>query len=141
MRRGVRMAIAVLAITLSSCLAPQNSYMVGVDMQSWSRAESIVYDNGDTLSLRNLNIAIRYNDNCKEVLLPLKIAITTPDERVFVDTLALQLQHPATALTVATTESLPYRTKVVLNQKGAYKFVFEPLVAIRGVEAIGIELK
>ena len=110
-------------------------------MQSWSRAESIVYDNGDTLSLRNLNIAIRYNDNCKEVLLPLKIAITTPDERVFVDTLALQLQHPATALTVATTESLPYRTKVVLNQKGAYKFVFEPLVAIRGVEAIGIELK
>ena len=141
MRAAVRIVVAIIALVMFSCIAPQSAHMVSVDMQSWSKVESVAYDNSDTLSQRNLNIAIRYNDDCKEVSLPLKIAITTPDRRVFEDTIALQLQHPATALTVATTESLPYRSKVVLNQKGTYSFAFEPLTSVRGVEAIGIEFK
>ena len=140
--RGVeRILVAVATITLCSCLAPQNVEMVGVDMESWHKADSLVYDNSDTLSLRSLNIAIRYNDNLKRVVLPLKIGVTTPDARHYADTVALQLRHPSTALAVATTESLPYRTNVQLNQKGCYTFSFEPLEELRGVEALGIEFK
>ena len=140
MRMVSRIVAIVLAIAMCSCLAPQNAQMVGVDMRSWSDTASIYYDNSDTLSLRNINIALRYNDNYKLTTLPLKIAITTPDARHFEEVVSFSLQHPRTALTVATTESLPYRADVLLNQKGRYTFSFEPQSAVRGVEAIGIEL-
>jgi hypothetical protein len=113
--------------------------MVSVDMHSWSGAESIAYENNDTLTLRNLNIVLRYNDNFKQAVLPLKIVVTTPDARHFEEVVELQLQHPSAALTVATTESVPYRESVLLNQKGDYTFTFEPQSEVRGVEAVGIE--
>ena len=139
MRSVVRIVVAVLAVVMCSCLAPQNSLKVGVDMHLWIGAESLLYENSDTLSLRNLAIALRYNDNFKQSVLPLKIGITTPDARHFEEVVELRLSHPSTALSVATTESVPYRTDVVLNQKGGYTFTFEPQTEVRGVEAIGIE--
>ena len=141
MKLGMRIVVAVLALAMCGCLAPQNSLMVGVDMRSWSGEASLVYENSDTLALRNLNIAIRYNDYFKQTALPLKIVVTTPDARCFEECVELQLQHPATVLTVATTESVPYRTDVLLSQKGCYTFTFEPQSEVRGVEAIGIEFK
>ncbi|MBO5961967.1 MAG: hypothetical protein J6Q01_02350 [Alistipes sp.] len=137
----VRIVAALLAMTMCSCLAPQNSLMVGVDMRSWSGAESLVYENNDTLTLRNLNIVLRYNDNFRQAVLPLKIVVTTPDARHFEEVVELRLQHPSAALTVATTESVPYRESVLLNQKGDYTFTFEPQSEVRGVEAVGIEIK
>ena len=141
MRGGMRIIVAVLAMAMCSCLAPQNTQMVGVDVRSWDSAESVVFDNNDTLLLRNINIALRYNDNFKQATLPLKVAITTPDARHFEEEIVLVLHHPRTALTVATTESLPYRADVLLSQKGLYTFSFEPQSAVRGMEAVGIELK
>ncbi len=141
MRVGTYIVAVVLAMAMYGCLAPQNTQMVGVDMRSWESAESITYDNNDTLSLRNINIALRYNDNFREATLPLKITITTPDARNFEESIVLQLHHPRTALTVATIESLPYRADVLLSQKGCYTFSFEPLSKVRGIEAIGIEIK
>ena len=137
----LRILAAVLAIAMCSCLAPQNSLMVGVDMRSWSGAESLNYENRDTISIRNLDIALRYNDNFKQAVLPLKIAVTTPDARYFEEIVELQLQHPSTALSVATTESVPYRADVLLSQKGCYTFTFEPQSEVRGVEAVGIKFR
>ena len=141
MKLAVRIVVAVVAVAMCSCLAPQNSLMVGVDMRSWSGAESLTYENSDTLSLRNLNIALRYNDHFKQAILPLKIVVTTPDQRHFEEVVELQLRHPSAALAIATTESVPYRTDVLLSQKGCYTFAFEPQSEVRGVEAIGIEFK
>ena len=138
MRVAMRIVVALLAVAMCGCLAPQNSLMVGVDVRSWSGAESLTYENSDTLALRSLNIALRYNDNFKLALLPLKIGVTTPDARYFEEVVELRLQHPSTALAVTTTESVPYRENVLLNQKGCYTFTFEPLAEVRGVEAIGI---
>ena len=141
MRGVVRAIVVVSAIALCGCLAPQNALMTSVDVQSWSKAYSLTYENSDTLSLRNLNIAVRYNDDFKARELPLKVGITTPDARHFEEEITLQINHPRTAPMATTTESLPYRSKVVLAQKGGYIFAFTPLTEVRGVEAIGVELK
>ena len=137
-----RIAIVCLAAIASvACLAPQNSLMAGVDMARWSEATTVAYNNGDSIVVRDLNIALRYNDTFKESALPLKVGITTPDNRYFEEEITLQINHPRTALTVSTTESLPYRNNVVLAQKGEYVFALTPLAEVRGVEAIGIEFK
>ena len=137
-----RIAIVCLAAIASvACLAPQNALMAGVDISEWSDAATVVYNNSDSLVMRNLNIALRYNDTFKESALPLKVGITTPDARYFEEEVTLQINHPRTALTVATTESLPYRSDVVLAQKGDYIFTFTPLAKVRGVEAVGLEFR
>ena len=140
MRAIGRIIVAVVAFVMCSCTAAPNSAMVDVDMRSWEKAKSLTYENSDTLSLRSLNIAIRYNNNFKETVLPLKLAIVTPDKRVYEETISLHLLHPYSALPVSTTESRPYRTNVTLNQKGNYVFAFKPLTEVRGIEAIGIEI-
>ena len=137
-----RITIVCLAAVASvACLAPQNSLMTGVDVTRWSDAAMVTYTNSDSLVMRDLNIALRYNDSFKELVLPLKIGITAPDARYFEEIIELPLNHPHTALAVITTESLPYRSNVVLAQKGEYVFAFTPLNMTRGVEAIGIEFK
>ena len=141
MRVGARIVATMVAIAMCSCLAPQNSLMVGVDMRSWSGAESLTYENSDTITLRNLAIALRYNDNFNQSILPLKIGVTTPDARYFEEVVEFRLQHPNTALSVATTESVPYRADVLLSQKGCYTFTFEPQSEVCGIEAIGVEFK
>ena len=141
MRVGARIVATMVAIAMCSCLAPQNSLMVGVDMRSWSGTESLTYENSDTITLRNLAIALRYNDNFNQSILPLKIGVTTPDARYFEESVELHLQHPSTALSVATTECVPYRESVQLNQKGCYTFTFEPQSEVCGIEAIGIKLR
>jgi hypothetical protein len=115
--------------------------MVNVDVESWGDAESVTYNNSDTLSLRDINITIRYNDDFKQSVLPLKIEVITPDTLYFTDTVSLPLQHPSTAIAVATTESVPYRKRILLNKSGDYTFSFKPLSEVKGVEAIGIEVK
>ena len=134
-----RIVVVVCAVAFVGCIAPQNAIMVGVDLKSWSKAESIIYENSDTTSLRNLNIALRYNDNFRQTTLPLKVTITTPDARYFEEEVTLQLERPNMAIAVTATESIPYRTDVLLNQSGYYTISFEPLSEVRGVEAIGIE--
>lgn len=141
MKGAWRVVVVLTAILFCGCLAPQNTQMVGVDMRSWDSVKSIFYENSDTISLRNINIAIRYNDDFKQATLPLKIAVTAPDTRHFEEVVELRLQHPRTALTVATNESLPYRADVLLNQRGTYTLSFEPQATVRGIEAIGIEIK
>ena len=134
-----RIVIAFIAIAFVGCIAPQNAIMVGVDLKSWSKAESIIYENADTTSLRNLNIALRYNEDFRQTSLPLKVTITTPDARYFEEEVTLQLERPSMAIAVTASESIPYRTGVLLNQSGFYTISFEPLSEVRGVEAIGIE--
>lgn len=137
-----RIAIVCLAAAASvACLAPQNSLMAGVDMSGWGDTAIVVYSNSDSIVMRDLNIALRYNDTFKASVLPLKVGITTPDARYFEEEITLQINHPRTALTVATTESLPYRSDVVLAQKGEYIFAFTPLAEVSGVEAIGVEFR
>ena len=138
-RRWCVVAMAIIA-SLTACIAPQTTKMVGVDVRSWRSAESLIYNNGDTLSLRDLGIALRYNTNFKSSAIPLKLVVMTPDSLFFEDSIVLYPRHPRSTISVATTECLPYRTDVLLNKKGDYTFTFEPYEEVRGLEALGIDI-
>ena len=131
--------IVIAAAVLTGCLAPQNALMVNVDAHAWHTSESVVFENCDSLTVRDLNITLRYNCRLKECLLPLKIAVTTPDARYFEEVIKLPIPHDVGAFTAAKTASIPYRSDVILEQKGYYIFTFEPMAEMCGVEAIGVE--
>ena len=141
MRRIAHRVFSVVVVALWGCRTTDPARMVGVDIERWSEVATLEYDNRDTLAVRALNIALRYNDTFKASELPLRIAITTPDSLHYEEVVTLELHRPPTALAVATTESLPYRRGVTLNRCGRYTFSFHPLVEVRGMAAIGIEFK
>lgn len=142
MKAAKRLSIVVVAMAvLVGCIAPETTQMTGVSMRAWNSAESLCYTNTDTLLLRSLNIAMRYNNNFKRRALPIKIIVMTPDSLCFVDSITLYPRKPRPTLGLATTECLPYRSNVLLNQKGPYTFTFEPYEEVKGIEAIGVELK
>ena len=135
-----RVVVAVAALVMAfGCITKESTLMTSVDMWHWKSAESISYINEDTLSLRHLNIALRYNKNFAQAKLPLKVTVTAPDARSYSEAVELSLHHPYTAMITATTESLPYRRDVVFQQRGEYIISFEPLAEVRGVQAVGIE--
>ena len=130
-----------LSLLCVSCLAPQNTAMVAVDMRGWSEPATILFENEDTLSLRSLDISIRYNREFAESKLPLKLKVLSPDGRFFEESLTFTLKRPYRASVVSVSESVPYRADVTLAMKGTYIVVFEPHSEIEGVEAIGVEIK
>ncbi|MBQ5690052.1 MAG: hypothetical protein IIV24_01010 [Alistipes sp.] len=141
MRRIAHIVLAIAIVALWGCRTTDPARMVGVDIEQWSEAATVEYENSDTTAVRDLNIALRYNDTFKASALPLKIAVTTPDSLHYEEVVTLELHHPSTALAVATTESLPYRKGVTLNRSGRYTFSFHPLMEVKGMAAIGIEFK
>ena len=134
------LSVAVSLLLLVSCMAPDTAKMASVSPRSWSEPASVVVENVDTLSLRRISIAVRYNSDFDGTMLPLAIKVLAPDGRVFEEEQSFPLRQSGGATVVSVSESLPYRDDVLLSTSGKYMFVFEPRAEVRGVEAIGVEI-
>ena len=136
LRIGTILAI-ILTLICTSCLAPEVAEMATIEGSEWHKEAYVEVANSDTLSLRNLAIAVRTNSNFRESKLPLKIETMTPDGRSFAEECHLPIRVGRSAI-VAQSIALPYREDVCLAQRGKYIFVLTPLAPIKGVEAVGV---
>lgn len=135
------MLLVSLVVSLGSCIAPQSSYMRCIKGREWKQSVEVRYPNSDTLSLRRLSIAMRYNSKFKADTLAVVVRITAPDGRWFEEPVVLHLSRPYTSASVASVESVLYRVDNRLLQYGDYTFSITPLVAVEGVEAVGVEIE
>ena len=74
LRSVVLAAVAVVAAV--GCLAPQRVEMSAVNPREWRESESVLFENNDTLSLRRLSIALRYNHNFKQDTLSVQVNVS-----------------------------------------------------------------
>lgn len=136
------LVVSVLcALMVCACVAPQSGYMQHIAEQPWSQGVEVRYVNSDTLSLRTLSLAVRYNSSFKADSLPVTVRLTAPDGRWYEEPFVIHLEHPYTSASVASVESVPYRADSRLDMCGDYIFSITPLVAVEGVEAIGVEIE
>ena len=112
--------------------------MNDVDPFVWDEPTVILYDNRDTVSLRDLSLTIRYGTRLKDTLLPLTITTVAPDSTCISEPNAFVLKHDAKPASTAAVEQIPYRRSARLSQCGVYRITIEPRVRLRGVEAVGI---
>ena len=137
LRRGYLLVLLVATLCLS-CLAPQPAEMATTDAHCWESGAQVEIANTDTLSLRQLSIAIRTNSQFKATALPLTIAVTAPDGTAFQEQYSLPTADIEKSAIVAKSIAIPYRDRVCLSQSGNYRFIITPQIAIKGVEAVGI---
>ena len=138
MLRTRRYLVAIFALLCMSCLAPQSAEMVAIDGREWSQSAQIEIENSDTMSLRNISVAVRTNSRFKDSTLPVKIEVLTPDGRIFSEECSFATTSAEGAKIVSQSVALPYRNDVVLSIKGRYIFVLTPLVPTKGIEAVGV---
>lgn len=138
--RHTLVAVAA-AFVLHACTTHSQVCMERVEGAVWSNEVSVEVENSDTVALRQLNILLRHNSNFDGGEVPLRIKIVTPDGRFHEEQHTFAVDARVTPSVVSSVVSIPYRSDVQLSMGGVYMFVFEPLARLRGVEAVGIELK
>ncbi len=139
MRTAVVGAIVAL---LLCCGCGSEAYvdMQSVDAYHWSDPVSIVYDNSDITTPKDIAVALRYNDSFDSDTLTVVIQTSLPDVHQTRERMLLRLNrdYKATALTLS--ECVGYRDNCLLNQSGYYIFTITPCRTVRGIEAVGIEI-
>ena len=136
----MRVVVALLlSIFVASC-ATDRGYvdMLPVSPYNWADAVSIIYQNSDTVSERDIAIALRYNKSFHSDTLTVKIQTSLPDAHQFSESVLLHLKRDYTAAAVTASEVIPYRNSCVLSQSGYYIFTITPCRAVKGIEAVGI---
>lgn len=144
---GLYAAVLLLGIaTFTSCLAPQQIFTTEIDEFGWPTDQEVMVEcsNTDTLSLRSLNVIIRYGNEFSSEPLDLSITTVTPDGYRWIDTLSIPVPQQRSAYGFYRDIEQPYRRQTLLNRSGQYVFVFRPLSPkkeIKGVAAIGIAIR
>lgn len=133
-------------VTLTSCLAPQQIFMAEINEFGWPTDQEVMveFSNTDTLSMRSLNIIIRYGNEFPSEPLDLSITTVTPDGYRWIDTLSVPAPQQRSAYGLYQDIEQPYRRQTLLNRYGQYVFVFRPLSPkqeIQGVASIGIDIR
>ena len=140
MRRFLVIVVALLALSCGRVGSTLFVDMHSVDLHCWSKPVTILYQNCDTLTLRDIAVALRYNDNFEDDTLSVVIQTSLPDVHQFREKVVLHLKREYTASAVTSSESVPYRSSSLLGDDGYYMFTITPLRAVEGVEAVGIEI-
>ncbi len=145
--RDLYAAVLLLGIaTFTSCLAPQQIFTAEINEFGWPTDQEVIVEcsNTDTLSLRSLNVIIRYGNEFPSEPLDLSITTVTPDGYRWIDTLSVPVPQQRSAYGLYQDIEQPYRRQTLLNRSGQYVFVFRPLSPekeIQGVAAIGIDIR
>lgn len=141
MRCRALVASVLCAFAVGACVAPQSGYMQHIAEPHWSQSVDVRYANNDTVSLRTVSLAVRYNALFKADSLAVVVRLTAPDGRWYEEPFVMRMARPYTSSTVATVESVPYRVDSRMDMCGDYIFSITPLVAVDGVEAVGVEIE
>lgn len=140
-RSTYRTALLAAGMLLAGCRPAYLSVATDVDPATWSDTAEVVLSNDDTLSLRSMGLFLRCNDRFEGDTLTLRIRYIAPDSLAFEEerTLTLpRLPHPAS---LAPEIAIPLRRDVRLPLAGDYRIRFTPSHPVRGVDAVGVDLK
>lgn len=131
----------VAALLLLACGTDSQIRVEAIDGSVWRKEVCVQIENSDTLALRQLNIVLRHNSNFDGGEIPLRIKVLAPDGRYNEEQHTLMVKADAAPSLISRVSVVPYRSDVQLSIRGVYMFVFEPLAELKGVEAVGVELK
>ena len=130
----------IIAVVFCGCsLTQPRVAMDDVSRSGWSEQIDVVYNNQDTTSLCDMNVALRLGHGFSSEQLPLHIVIVTPDSLRYEESVTLPIDVELGEDNLGSVEAIvPYRKNVHLDRMGLYGFSITPEREIVGIEAVGI---
>lgn len=139
LRRVLEMfATLGISFVAFSCMAPNEYVVQTMPVDGWTSPCRIEYMNRDTLSVRDLELVLRYNDRFRQDTLTVDMSVLSPDGRIFSERVLFRVNRTWTSAAVRHEEILPYRTSSRLGRSGYYVFTLTPCSPHIGIEAVGI---
>lgn len=141
-KRSLRMWLTLLGIgaVCVGCFQPTQAVMCDVDIYGWNESAVVNTENGDTTTLRDIEIVIRANRNFRLDTLHLKVRVLRPDLSFYDQEVKLPIRHRRRPASLRLIDQIPYRRRVVLSMEGTYCFNLKPVGIVEGVEAVGINI-
>lgn len=138
-------AAAATMTAMTRCSTRCDSIVCPADPGGWRREDTLTmrYLNSDTTSLRDAMLTVTAERDAAMPEMELRISLTAPDSTSAVDRFLFRAATAEPHGRSMTTGIAPYRTDILLGQKGAYTFRIwhENDTPLRGIRAVGIELK
>ena len=130
----------IIAVVFCGCSLTQPRVAMGdVSRSGWSEQIDVVYNNRDTSSLCDMNVALRLGVDFASKQLPLHIVIVTPDSLRYEESVVLPVDVELDENRLGSVEvTVPYRKNVHLDRVGRYGLSITPECDIVGIEAVGI---
>lgn len=143
-KAGLKIFI-IIAVFFTGCLSPHNIYVSDVNELGWSSADkiSVIYDNRDTVSFRNIDIVFRHSKHFEYDRLVVSVNVVTPAGMRWCDTIGLKSYTGDNSDSYYYEIEQLYRKNVVFSEEGQYLIEFRPVVSgneIKGVSAIGVNI-
>lgn len=142
-----RAVVIFVALMFASCGHRQGPLAADIERSNWEAGKtySLVYNNEDTLSLREINIFVVHERFFAERVdsLPIMIATQTPDSIIYSEVWNLYPEPAVPGQTAVWHETKAiYRSSVLLSQGGDYTFTFSHMLLedLNGVVAIGVDI-
>ena len=130
--------VALMAIAVACGSKTQSVDMHDMERSRWSSAEEFYYDNADSLAERNIAVVVRYDRGYVADSVAMSILTISPDSLVVEEHITLSI--PQIEEVRPTEQIFPYRSGVVLRQKGQYTFRLTPDQSVEGIQSIGIAI-
>ncbi|MBR5821450.1 MAG: hypothetical protein IKY51_01205 [Alistipes sp.] len=128
--------VAVTVVMLACGNTQRSVEMHNPEHSRWAEYEDFYYDNVDTLSKRDIAIAVRYGKGYVADSVALSILCVSPDSLVSEEPFTIHIPHLADMRPEV--QTFPYRRNVVLGTKGRYLFRLRPDNAIDGISSVGL---
>lgn len=144
-RRARRWVAGCILLSLCGCLRPQQAFVAATDPRGWSLAEpaDIAVENEDTVSLRTMEVVVRYDAEFAFDRLDLSVTTIAPDGYRWCDTVSVPVPDPRSHIRVNRDINGTFRSGVLLAQKGVYRFRLAPLASqdgVQGILAVGVDI-
>lgn len=149
LRAGMIRKLGVLLfciMTLIGCMGESNSKTVAVNPVGWERSElkTVVFENRDTVSLRDLVLFVTHKndflESCDSLLL--EITTFTPDSLSYTEQFLFTGDVQQRCGNGYTVSSKRYRSHALLGREGEYRFTIghNEMTPLCGVRAVGVEV-
>ncbi|MFR9558404.1 MAG: hypothetical protein SNH45_05965 [Rikenellaceae bacterium] len=131
----------ISVIGFGGCIASHQSVVRDINVDNWSETTSIMVSNYDTVTVRDLDIFVRYQPTQSPRRFDIRVESIAPDSTSYTDEVTISLDTSTNNRDASRLTIQPYRTRVVWRQKGEYKINITPTTPTKGVEAIGLNTK
>ena len=107
-----------------------------IEGEVWNHTEEFVYNNQDSLAVRDIAITVRYDMDYVADSVPLRILTISPDSLIYEEPFTLHIPHLADMYPEE--QTFIYRRNVTLRNKGDYRFRITPEAPVEGIMAVGM---
>ena len=131
------MVVVVVAAMGIACRGEQRAIEVhDQPTRGWEGVEEFVFQNDDSLSMREIAVVLRYDRGDVADSVALNILTISPDSLVLSEDMTLRI--PRLGDMRPAEQSFIYRRGVVLQRKGEYRFRLTPQARVEGVSSVGL---